>query len=101
MPLSARAQTMLTHDMLNARVPRQHTFMRRTALFQSAHATQILKAARMSRGGVAEAARAALLRAAHARALLSPPACYFPTNERKRSWLLHCYTMIWAVLDAP
>jgi hypothetical protein len=29
--------------------------------------------------------RAALLRVAHARALPSPPACYFPTYERTRS----------------
>ena len=41
-----------------------------------------------------------LLRVAHTRVLPSPPACYFLTHERARSSLLHCYTMIWAVLDA-
>ena len=36
-----RAQTMLmlTHDMRNASVPRQHTLMRRSAPFQNDHAT--------------------------------------------------------------
>ena len=53
--------------------------------------------------GMSRKPRAAVLRVARARnfRLPSPPAYYFPTHERTCSWLLHCYTMIWAVLDAP
>ena len=67
---------------------------------EPSHDAHIDSRAHASRGG-SQKPRAALLRVAQARVLPSPPAYYFPTHERTCSWLLHCYTMIWAVLDAP